>query len=148
MTKGATRTRITSKVATTRRRAELRRHKRELENERKKAEADKEQKLIESELTKGSSRSSGSQAEDLESVGSRHNLEKISGWANSVAQKYGPSRPVSANVVINPPKNVTQERSDKRFTAYPKITPLFQLGVELSSTQLQESSILKKPEKT
>ena len=35
---------------------------------------------------------------------------------------------------------------DKRFSTYPKITPLFQPGEGLFSTQLTEPSILKKPE--
>ena len=56
------------------------------------------------------------------------------------------SRPLSANVVIDPPKNVTQERGNKRFSAYPKTTSLFQPGAGLFSAQLQDSSILKKPE--
>ena len=48
--------------------------------------------------------------------------------------------------MIDPPKNVTQDRSDKLFSAYPKTTPLFQPGAGLFSTQLQDSSILMKPE--
>ena len=64
----------------------------------------------------------------------------------SVAQQSGPSRPLSPNIVIDPPKNVTQDRGDKRFGTYPKTTPLFQRGAGLFSTQLQDSSILKKPE--
>ena len=73
----------------------LRQHERELENERKKAEADEEQRRLEIELTKGSSRASGSQAEDFEGFGSRHNLEKTAGWANSVAQQSDHSIPLS-----------------------------------------------------
>ena len=103
----------------------LRQHERELENERKKAEADEEQRRMEIELTKGSSEALGLQVDDLESVGSRRNLERTAGWANSVAQQSSPSRLPSPNVVINPPKNVTQDRGDKRFSAYPKTTPLF-----------------------
>ncbi|XP_075260006.1 uncharacterized protein LOC142351745 [Convolutriloba macropyga] len=64
----------------------------------------------------------------------------------SVAQHSSPSRPLSPNVVINPPENVTQDRDDKRFSTYPKTTPLFQLGAGIFTTQLQDSSILKKPE--
>ena len=53
----------------------LRQHERELENERKKAEADEEQRRMVIEVTKGSSRASGSPVDDIESVGSRRNLE-------------------------------------------------------------------------
>ena len=62
-----------------------------------------------------------------------------------MAQESGPSRPLTPNVVINPPKNVTQDRGDKRFSTYPKTTRLFQPGAGIFSTQLQDSSILKKP---
>ena len=124
----------------------LQQHERELENERKKTEADEEQKRIEIELTKGSSGASRSQVDDLESIGSRRNLERTVGWTNSVAQQSGPSRPLPPNVLIDPSKNVTQDRSDKSFSTYPKTTPLFQPGAGLFSTQLQDSSILKKPE--
>ena len=115
----------------------LRQHERELENERKKAEADEEQRRMEIELKKGSSGASGSQVDDL---------ERTTGWANSVAQRSGPSRPLSPSVVIDPPKIVTQDRRDKSFSAYPKITPLLQPDAGLFSAQLQDSSILKKPE--
>ena len=124
----------------------LRQHERELENEGKKAEADEEQRRMEIELTKGSSCASGSQVHDLESVGFRRNLERTAGWEKSVAQHSGASRQLSPNVVIDPPKNVTQDRGDKRFSAYPKTTTLFQPGAGLFSAQLQDSSILKKPE--
>ena len=101
---------------------------------------------MEIERTKGRSRASGSQVEDSESVRSRRNLERTKGWEKSVAQQSGPSWPPSPNVVINPPKNVTQDRSDKRFSAHQTTIPLFQPGAALSSAQLQDSSILRKPE--
>ena len=41
--------------------------------------------------------------------------------------------------------NVTQDRGDKRFSSYPKTTPLFQPGEGFSSTQMTELSILIKP---
>ena len=63
-----------------------------------------------------------------------------------MAQQSVPQRPLSPNVVIDHPTNVTQDRVDKRFSTYPKTTPLFQPGEILSSTKLTESSILKKPE--
>ena len=72
---------------------------------------------IEIELRRGSSRASGSQADDLVSVGSRHNLERTASWENSVAQHSGPSRPLSPNVVIDPLKNVILERGDKSSSA-------------------------------
>ena len=80
---------------------------------------------MEIEQIRGNSRASGSQVYDLESVGSRRNLERTAGRANSVAQHSSPSRPLAPNVVIDPPKNVTHDRGDKRFSAYPKSTPLF-----------------------
>ena len=101
---------------------------------------------MEIEPTKGNSRASGSPVDDLENVGTRRNLERSAGWANSVAQYSGPSRPLSPNVLINAPKNVTQDRKIKRFSAYSKTTPLFQPGAGLFSVQLQDSIILKKPE--
>ena len=63
-----------------------------------------------------------------------------------MAQQSGTSRPLSPNVVIDPPTNVTQDKGEKRFSAYPKTKPLLQPGAGLFSTQLQDSSILKKPE--
>ena len=117
-----------------------------LENERKKAEAEEEQRRLKLELIKGSSRASGSVADEIESVGSRQNHEKTAGWAESVAQRSVPRRPLSSNVVIDPPTNVTQDRVDKRFSTYPKTTPLFQPGEGFFSTQPPEPSILKKPE--
>ena len=118
----------------------LRQLERELENKRKKAETDEEPKRMENELKNGSSRASGSQADDLENVGLRRNLERTAGWTNSVAQQFGPIQPLS------PPENVTRGGGDKRFSAYPKPNSLFQAGAGLFSTQLQGSSILKKPE--
>ena len=84
--------------------------------------------------------------QDLESVGSTRSLERTAGWANSVAQQPGPSWPLSPNDVINPHKNVTQGRGDKRFSTYPKTLSMFQTGAGLFSTQLQDLSSLKKPE--
>ena len=124
----------------------LRQHERALENERRKADADEEQRRLKLELTKGSSRASGSVAEEIESVGSRRNQVKTSGWAESVAQQSVSRRPLSPSVVIDPPTNVTQVRVDKRFSIYPKNTPLFQPGEGLFSMQLTEPIILKKPE--
>ena len=98
------------------------------------------------ELTKGSSRASGSVADEIESVGSKRNHERTAGWAESVAQQSVHRRPLSPNVVIDPPVNVTKDRADKSFSTYPKTTPLFQSGERLFSTQLTEASILKKTE--
>ena len=123
----------------------LAQHERALENERKKAE-EKDERRTELELTKGSSRASGSVADEIESVGSKRNHERTAGWAESVAQQCVPRRPISPKVVIDPPTNVIKDRADKRFSTYPKTTPLFQPGERLFSTQLAEPSILKKPE--
>ena len=54
----------------------LRQHERALENERKKAEEEDEERRMKLELTKGSSRASGSVADEIESVGSKRNLER------------------------------------------------------------------------
>ena len=124
----------------------LQQHERALENERKKAEEEEEERRMELELTKGSSRASGSVADEIESVGSKRNHKKTAGWAESVAQQSVHRRPLSLNVVIDPPANVTKDRADKRFSTYPKITPLFQPGERIFSTQLTEPSILMKPE--
>ena len=124
----------------------LRQHERAHENERKKAEEEEEERRMKLELTKGSSRASGSVADELESVGSKRNHKRTAGWAESVAQQSVPQRTLSPNVVIDPPTNVTKDRADKRFSTYPKTTPLFQPGERLFSTQLAEPSILKKPE--
>ena len=98
------------------------------------------------ELTKESSRASGSVADEIESVGSKRNHERTAGWAESVAQQSVHRRPLSPNVVIDHPANVTKDRADKRFSTYPKTTPLLQPRDRLFSTQLTEPSILKKPE--
>ena len=124
----------------------LRQYERELENERKKAEADEERRVLKLELTKGSSRACGSEAGNLESVGSRRKPPITQDWLKSVAERSGPSRPLSQNVVVKLPKNVTQERSDKRCSAYPKTTTLFQPGVEIFSPPRQEPSFLKRSE--
>ena len=98
------------------------------------------------ELTKGISRASGSVADEIESVGLKRNHKRTTGWVKSVAQQSLPQRTLSLNVVIDPPTNVTKDRADKRFSTYPKTTPLFQPGERPFSTQLAETSILKKPE--
>ena len=85
-------------------------------------------------------------ADEIESVGSKRNQERTTGWAESVVQQSVPSGPLPPNVVIDPPSNYTQDRFDKRFSNYPKTNPLFQPGEGLFSTQLTEMSILKKPE--
>ena len=124
----------------------LQQHERVLENKRKKAEADEEQKRLKFELIKGSSRASGSVADQIESVVSRHNHERTAGWAESVIQQSVPRRPLSPNVIINPPTNVTQDKFDKRFSTSPKTTPLCKTGEGLFSTQLTEPHILKQTE--
>ena len=124
----------------------LRQHERALENEGRKAEAEEEQKRLKFELTNGNSRASGSVADEIESVVSRRKQERKAGWAESFAQQSVPRRPLSPKVVIEPPTNVTQDRVDKHFSTYPKITPLFQPGDGFFSTQLREPSILRKPE--
>ena len=53
----------------------LRQHERALENKRKKAEEEEEDRRIKLELIKGSSRASGSVADEIESVGSKQNHE-------------------------------------------------------------------------
>ena len=124
----------------------LRQHERALRNERKKAEEEEEERLMKLELTKGSSRASGSVADGIESVGSKRNHGRRARWAESVAQQSVPRRLLSPNVVIDPPTNVINDRADKSFSSYPKTTPLFQPGKRLFSTQLAEPSFLKKPE--
>ena len=111
-----------------------------------KAEEEEEERRMKLELTKGSSRASGSVADEIESVGSKRNHERTAGWAESVAQQSVHRRLLSPNVVIDPPANVTKDRADKRFSTYPKTTPLFQPDERLFSTQLTEPIILKKPE--
>ena len=123
----------------------LRQHERALQKERKKAEEEEKERRMKLELTKGSSRASGSVADEIKSVGSKRNHTRTAGWVESVAQQSVPQRPLSPNV-IDPPTNVTKDRADKRFSTYPKTTPLFQPGERLFSTQLAEPSILKKPE--
>ena len=93
----------------------LRQHERAHENERRKAEAEEEQRRLKLELTKGSSRASGSVPEEIESVASRPIQERTAGCAESMAQQSFPRRPLSPNVVIDPPTNITQDRVDKRF---------------------------------
>ena len=67
----------------------LRQHERALENERKKAEEDEEQRRLKLELTRGSSRASGSVADEIESVGLKRNHERTAGgqnqWLNSLS---------------------------------------------------------------
>ena len=123
----------------------FRQHERAHENERKKAEEEEKQRRMKLELTKGNSRASGSVADDRESVGSKRNQERTARWAEAGAQQSVPQQPLSPNVVIDPPTNVTKDRADKRFSTYPKTTQLFQPGERLFSTQLAEPSILKKP---
>ena len=110
----------------------LRQHERTLENERKKAEEEEEEeRRMKLELIKGSSRAFGSVADEIDSVGSKRTHEGRAGWAESVAQQSVPRRPLSPNLVIDPPTNVTKDRADKRFSTYPKTTLLFQPGERL-----------------
>ena len=87
----------------------LRQHKRASENGRRKAEDDEEQSPLKLELTKGSSRASGSVADEIESLGLGRNQGRTSEWTESVAQQSVTRRPLSSNFVIDPPTNVTQE---------------------------------------
>ena len=64
----------------------LRQHERALENEKTKAEEDEKHRHLKLELTKGSLRASGSEADEIESVGSKRNTERTAGWAESVAR--------------------------------------------------------------
>ena len=100
----------------------FRQQERALENERKKAEEEEEQKRMKLELTKGSSRASGSVADEIESVGSKRNQERTARWAEAGAEQSVPQRPLSPNAVIDPPTNVTKDRAEKRFSTYPKTT--------------------------
>ena len=84
----------------------LRQHERALENERKKAEEEEEERRLKLELTKGSSRASGSVADEIESVGSKRNHKRTTGWVESAPQQSVPRRPLSPKVVIEPPTNV------------------------------------------
>ena len=84
--------------------------------------------------------------DDTESVRSRTKTRITPSWLKTVAEHSGPSRPLSPDCVVDPPKNGTQDIGDKRFSAYPKTTPLFQPGAGLLLAPLTEPSILKKPE--
>ena len=75
----------------------LRQQQRALENEGEKSEANEEQTHMEIELTNRSSRVSRSRADDLESIGSRHKLERTAGWADSLEQRSGTILPLSPN---------------------------------------------------
>ena len=94
----------------------LRQHERAVKNERKKAEADEEQSRLKLELTNGSSKASGSVAEDIANIGSRRNHKKTARWVQSVAHRSVPRPPLSPNVVTDPTANVTQNRVDKSIT--------------------------------
>ena len=63
----------------------LRQHERASENERKKAEDDDEQRRLKLELIKGSSRASGSVADEIECVGLRRNCIGQNQWLNSLS---------------------------------------------------------------
>ena len=123
----------------------LRLHEQAHEIEKRKTEADEEQRRLKRELTKRSSRASGSVAEEIESVGSRLNHDGTVGWAESVAQQSVSRRPLSPNVVMDPHTNFKQDRVDKRFTTYLKTTALFQPGEGLFPMELTEPSFVTKP---
>ena len=125
---------------------ELRLQQREFDNERKKAEAEELQRHLQIELIEGSSRASGSVVDNAESVRSRTKTRITPSWLNTVAEHSGPSRPLSPDCVVDPPKNGTQDIGDKPFSAYPKSTPLFQPSAGLFSAPLIEPSFLKKPQ--
>ena len=78
------------------------------------------------ELTKGSSRASGSVADENSGVVSNSGVDQ-----NETKRSH---------------QQMSHRRVDKRFSTYPKTTPLFQPGEGLFSTQLTKPSILKKPE--
>ena len=63
-----------------------------------------------------------------------------------MAQQSVPSRRLSPDSLFDQPTNVTQAKGDKRFSAYPKTTPIFQPALRLFSVPLAEPSILKKPD--
>ena len=124
----------------------LRQRERELDSERKKAEAEEQQRHAQIELIKRSCRASGSVVDDTENLRSRTKTRITPSWLKTVAEDSGPNRPLSPDCVVDPPKIGTQDTGDKRFSAYPKTTPLFQPDAGLFSAPLTEPSILKKPE--
>ena len=121
----------------------LRHNERALENERKKAEADEEQRRLKFELTKGSSRAYGSVADESESVGQDAIMKKQPGGQNQGLNSLSLDGHY-LQTLLSP--NFTQDRVDKRFTTYTKISQLFQPGEGLFSTRLREPSVLNKPE--
>ena len=117
-------------------------HERAPENKLKKAQANEDARRLKLEPTNGSSRASGSMADEIERVETRRNHKRTAGWEESVAQQSVSRRPPS-RIWIDPPTIVTQEKVDNYFSTYPKISPFFQPGEGLSWTQLTEPSILK-----
>ena len=120
------------------------------QTQKNKGELDKQQSHVNLELSEGSSRASGSVADEIQSVGSGRNQERTGGWAESVAQQSGIRRPKypirSPLCIIDPPTNFTKARDGNVFSTSQKIIPLFHLDVGLFPALLTEPSLRKKTE--
>ena len=72
--------------------------------------------------------------------------KKIGGWTDSVVQRSGPNWSLSPNVLMDPPRNVTQDKNEKKFSTYLKTSQQFQPCVGFISIQLHDSNFPKKQE--
>ena len=69
---------------------------------------------------------------------------KTAVWAKSVAQKSDLSQPLSPNNIDHPKSN-TKDVGVNMFSAYPKTTPPFQLGMGHFSAPLNGPRMLRRP---
>ena len=95
---------------------ELRKRERELELERKKAEAEEERRQLEIEQKRGSSRASGSIANDVESHGSSKKHGYTKDWIQELPDPGYTPPALSPKIAVDlPKKTFPQVEKDKRL---------------------------------
>ena len=98
---------------------EMRQQERELESERKKAEADEERRQFELEQKRGSSRASGSVANDMESNGSSKKQGYTKDWIQELPDPNYTPPALSPKIAVDlPKKTFPQVEKDKRLQPF------------------------------
>ena len=96
-----------------------RKHERELENERKKAQDEEERRQLELEQKRGSSRASGSIANDVESHGSSKKHGYTKDWIQELPDPNYTPPALSPKIAVDlPKKTFPQVEKDKRLQTF------------------------------
>ena len=124
---------------------EMRKRERELENERKKAEAEEERRQLEIEQKRGSSRASGSVANDMESNGSSKKQGYTKDWIQELPDPNYTPPALSPKIAVDlPKKTFPQVEKDKRLQTFSGFQKLWNKHQENQESPLWTYSGSKK----